>query len=85
MKKLIRLIFAGIALACISSASPLPQAPQSSAPAKREEAQVTVYVTKTGTKYHRAGCSYLRSSSIATSLKDAKARYTACSRCHPPQ
>lgn len=43
----------------------------------------TVYVTDTGSKYHRADCSYLKSSH-AISLEDALARgYTACSRCNP--
>ena len=42
----------------------------------------TVYITKTGSKYHRSGCSYLRQSKIAISLSSAKAQgYTACSRC----
>lgn len=45
----------------------------------------TVYITKTGKKYHRASCSYLKQSSIAIDLKDAVARgYTPCSRCKPP-
>lgn len=43
---------------------------------------VTVYVTNTGAKYHKAGCQYLRQSQNAISLNDAKASgYTACSRC----
>lgn len=42
----------------------------------------TVYVTNTGSKYHRYGCQYLRQSCISISLSDAKAQgYTACSRC----
>jgi hypothetical protein len=46
----------------------------------------TVYITKTGEKYHRAGCRYLSSSKIAISLADAKARgYTPCSVCDPPR
>ena len=50
-----------------------------------QETSVTVYITATGAKYHRAGCSYLKKSSIAISLSDAKAQgYTACSRCNPP-
>jgi hypothetical protein len=85
MKKLIRLLFATIALACISTATPLLRPPQPSPSAKTDETQVIVYVTRTGTKYHRAGCSYLRSSKIEITLKAAKAKYTACSRCHPPQ
>jgi hypothetical protein len=44
----------------------------------------TVYVTTTGNKYHRASCSYLRSSSIPIPLSQAAARYGPCSRCHPP-
>lgn len=42
----------------------------------------TVYVTKTGTKYHKSTCGYLSRSSIKTSLLKAKeGGYTACSRC----
>lgn len=44
----------------------------------------TVYVTKTGAKYHRAGCQYLARSSIPMKLKDAAARYSPCSVCRPP-
>lgn len=44
----------------------------------------TVYITKTGKKYHTETCSYLRKSSIPISLKDAVDRgYTPCSRCNP--
>ncbi|MCY6372482.1 ComEC/Rec2 family competence protein [Clostridium ganghwense] len=45
----------------------------------------TVYVTKTGKKYHRDGCQYLRKSKIPISLDKAKASYGPCSKCHPPQ
>ena len=42
----------------------------------------TVYITNTGTMYHRDGCQYLRKSQIPISLADAKAQgYTPCSRC----
>jgi micrococcal nuclease len=48
--------------------------------------QITVYITRTGAKYHRASCGYLRKSSIPISLKDACASgYTPCSRCNPPK
>lgn len=44
----------------------------------------TVYITKTGSKYHRAGCRYLRSSKIAIDVDDAIAQgYDACSVCNP--
>lgn len=42
-----------------------------------------VYVTKTGKKYHSAGCSYLKNGKIEMTLTDAKAQgYTPCSRCY---
>ena len=42
----------------------------------------TVYITRTGEKYHRAGCRYLRKSQIEISLSEAKNEgYTACSVC----
>lgn len=45
-----------------------------------------VYITKTGTKYHRASCSYLRKSKIKITLKKAKEEgLTPCSRCSPPR
>ena len=43
----------------------------------------TVYITRTGKKYHRGSCSYLRSSKIPISLTDAKRRYSPCSVCNP--
>jgi hypothetical protein len=46
--------------------------------------QVTVYVTRTGTKYHRDGCSALSKSRIPISLAEATSRYSPCSRCGPP-
>lgn len=53
---------------------------------QKSNEDVTVYITRTGAKYHSAGCSYLSRSSIPISLKDAVARgYTPCSRCNPPR
>ncbi|MBV4450634.1 thermonuclease family protein [Clostridium tyrobutyricum] len=47
---------------------------------------MTVYVTKTGHKYHRAGCKYLARSQIPISLGEAESEgYTPCSICDPPQ
>ncbi len=44
---------------------------------------ITVYVTRTGDKYHNEWCRHLRRSKIAMSLRDAKAQgYTACANCH---
>lgn len=44
----------------------------------------TVYITKTGTKYHTANCGYLKDSKIAIDINDAIARgYEPCKRCRP--
>ena len=45
----------------------------------------TVYVTKTGKKYHLGSCSSLRRSKIQISLAEAKQGYGPCSRCNPPR
>jgi methylphosphotriester-DNA--protein-cysteine methyltransferase len=46
---------------------------------------MTVYLTKTGARYHRAGCSSLRRSSIPVTLREAVQRgYTPCANCRPP-
>lgn len=48
------------------------------------DTSATVYVTKTGDKYHRSSCSYLRNSKISINKNDAISQgYTACSRCNP--
>ena len=44
----------------------------------------TVYITKTGEKYHRDGCRYLKKSQIAIDKNAAVAQgYTPCSVCNP--
>ncbi len=49
-----------------------------------DRAEATVYVTRTGSKYHRAGCRYLSKSMISITLSEAKAKYSPCSVCNPP-
>jgi len=47
---------------------------------------ITVHITKTGKKYHLAGCRYLSHSDITVTLKEAKERgLTPCLVCKPPQ
>jgi len=51
-----------------------------------EPVSQTVYVTKTGTKYHLEGCSHLSKSKIEKTLAEAKAaNYQPCKACKPPQ
>lgn len=53
---------------------------------ERQPSQIeTVFVTRTGRKYHRDGCRYLSKSRIPIGLADAKASgFTPCSVCAPP-
>ena len=53
-------------------------------PSALDEAQqeVTVYVTRTGKKYHKKGC---RWGYIPMPLAEAKQRYGPCLRCNPPR
>lgn len=48
----------------------------------KQKKEKTVYITKTGKKYHREDCRYLKMSSIPITLKKAKEYgYTACKVC----
>lgn len=48
-----------------------------------EAVEETVHVTKTGNKYHRGGCRYLKQSDITISLSNAQAQgYSSCSVCY---
>lgn len=58
---------------------PVPAGPSSG------DSNTTVYVTKTGAKYHIDGCRSLSKSKIPISLSEAKARYAPCSVCNPPR
>lgn len=71
-------------------ANPANAPPAASAPApsagSTASGATTVYITKTGEKYHADGCRYLAQSKISISLADAKARgYEPCKVCQPPQ
>jgi hypothetical protein len=60
--------------------------PPSSTPQQQQTKEQTVYVTKTGKKYHISTCRYLANSKIPMSLKEAKEKgFTACLICKPPK
>lgn len=69
-----------------SSTPPLPNAIASSATTTAAAVPVaaTVYVTRTGEKYHRAGCRSLAKSSMPMALNQVAERYGACRICRPP-
>ena len=47
--------------------------------------QTIVHITKSGKKYHRAGCDSLSRSDIEVTLEEAKERgYEPCKGCNPP-
>ena len=48
-----------------------------------EPVEKTVYVTESGSKYHRDGCQFLKKSKIPISLSSAKSGYEPCSKCNP--
>lgn len=73
-----------------------PPKPESTPPTVVEESNVktetsttnntaVVYRMKTGSKYHNAGCSYLKSSIETTVLEAQSMGLTPCSRCNPPK
>jgi micrococcal nuclease len=70
----------------LETARPLskPVALASADVAQASDARQTVYVTRTGKAYHRAGCRSLSRSQIPIPLADAAARYRPCSNCKPP-
>jgi hypothetical protein len=81
MRRLLAALALCLALVC---AAPLTVRAQSGT-AQQDPKTVTVYITRTGKKYHRDGCRYLATSKIPISLKDAKAKgFTACKVCRPP-
>ncbi len=46
----------------------------------------TVYITRTGSRYHRGDCSYLGKSKISIALEKAVDQgYVPCKKCDPPR
>lgn len=64
--------------------STVTNTPKTTTPQVQKQ-DVTVYITRTGEKYHRDGCRHLSKSQIPISLSNAKAQgYGPCSVCNPP-
>ena len=49
------------------------------------QANTPVFLTRSGSKYHRDGCRSLAKSKIAIALANARKRYGPCKVCKPPQ
>lgn len=50
---------------------------------KEEKKEETVYITRTGKKYHRDGCRYLKSSMPIGKKEAIEKGYGSCSVCNP--
>jgi hypothetical protein len=79
-----------LALILLSIAMLTPSAPlvaqQPSLVRSEQPKEQTVYVTRTGKKYHRDGCRHLVRSRLPITLREAKQhKYTPCRVCKPPR
>jgi competence protein ComEC len=78
----ILLIFS-LLMAASAHASPVPH-PARPTTSRVARVEKTVYITRTGKKYHRADCRYLAQSKIPIKLSEAKDQgYTPCKVCRP--
>ena len=80
MKKLLLLFFIAASV-FISPIVVSKEIPQSNSLITKD---VKVYITKTGDKYHKGTCRYLRQSKISIPKKEAISNgYEACKVCKP--
>jgi len=63
----------------------IQQAKPISPPVGNHARKGVVFVTKSGKKYHSAGCRYLSKSKIAIVLANARRSHSPCSKCAPPR
>ncbi|HEX7086143.1 MAG TPA: hypothetical protein VF198_07250 [Vicinamibacterales bacterium] len=63
---------------------PLAVAADAPSIATADDGDTTVYVTRTGKKYHRDGCRSLSRSRIPMKLSEAARRFGPCAVCRPP-
>ncbi|HHY41549.1 MAG TPA: MBL fold metallo-hydrolase [Thermoanaerobacterales bacterium] len=67
----------------IGTAKTSDETSKKSQPAKKD---ITVYITKTGKKYHLEECNLIRDNKIPIKLSEAKEKgYEPCKTCKPPQ
>jgi competence protein ComEC len=78
---LVLLTFGGVGIPAAPSLADVRSAQER---VNQDPKTTTVYVTRTGKKYHRAGCRYLSQSKIPMSLAEAAKHYGPCSVCKPP-
>ena len=86
MKQWIVVTMMAVAVLLVPAARQLATLAAHAEPAaqKQDPQSITVYITRTGTKYHRGECRYLSQSKIAVALSEAAKYYGPCSVCRPP-
>jgi hypothetical protein len=79
-------LFIGLMAMSLLGAAPCPIPAHQDQPELLQAVESTVFITRTGNRYHLGGCEYLRRSSIAVALSAAKnGGYTPCHVCRPPE
>ncbi len=77
-KSFVSLLLISVILFCSCSAKPKEYTSD-------EAKEISVYITKTGEKYHKKSCDYLKYSKYEITLKEAiELKYDACLVCTPP-
>lgn len=78
-------VWAAGAAAVVKAEAPQRADSASASESKSATADLIVYVTRTGKKYHLADCASLRASKKPLSLAEAiEKHYEPCKLCHPP-
>jgi len=96
MKKILMLLLIIVILMLVSCASDIVRSggvvehstpePTADVDEAYDADEIIVYITKSGTKYHREDCCHLKKSKIPISLEQAKERgLEPCSVCNPPE
>ena len=75
----------GLSLPPAEKPEPLSETTSTPSTPQADSVEATVYVTRTGTHYHRGICSSAGKTGIPMDLRQAKARYSPCSVCKPPR
>lgn len=66
----------------VTTQTPDPSASEASSNASSTASGVTYYATADGKKYHKAGCSYIKSKNVIELTEaEAQSKYSPCSRC----
>lgn len=84
MKKLNYILIGTLTLVCtVSFAASKPLLAKNNDLQQVRTINQDIYITRTGHKFHRAGCRYISHSAIKISQEDAEKNYSPCKVCRP--